>query len=155
MLDELGTTHGRPRRVHVRVPVELLCSKGIRLNGKTRNVSEGGMFVETALLLPVGSPVRCGLALEQSSIEVIGRIAWSRPRRPPAAAGMGIQFVGFEDGARRLLHEVVATGEPVPRMIVPEVTARILRPPGRGLMIAALFAGVAVTTAAVVLALLP
>jgi uncharacterized protein (TIGR02266 family) len=155
MLDELGTIHGRPLRVDVRVPVELLCSKGIRLNGKTRNVSEGGMFVETALLLPVGSPVRCGLALEESSIEVLGRIAWSRPRRPPAAAGMGIQFVGFEDGARRVLHEVVATGEPVPRMIVPEVTARILRPPRRGLMIAALFAGVAVTTAAVVLALLP
>src|SRR6185503_11048769 len=71
MLDELGTTHGRPRRVDVRVPVDLLCSKGIRLTGKTRNVSEGGMFVETALLLPVGSPVRCGLALERSSIEVL------------------------------------------------------------------------------------
>ena len=95
MLDELGTTHGRPRRVDFRVPVELLCSKGIRLNGKTRNVSEGGMFVETALLLPVGSPVRCGLALDESSIEVFGRIAWSRPRRPPADDGTGIPFSWF------------------------------------------------------------
>jgi uncharacterized protein (TIGR02266 family) len=155
MLDELATTHGRPRRVDVRVPVEVLCSKGIRLNGKTRNVSEGGMFVETALLLPVGSPVRCGLALEERSIEVFGRIAWSRPRRPPAAAGMGIQFVGFDDGARRVLHEVVATGEPVPRMIVPEITARIPRPRRRRLVVAALFAGVALATAAFVAALLP
>src|SRR5688500_20090861 len=113
MQGELGTSHGRPRRVDVRVPVDILASKGIRLTGKTRNVSEGGMFVETALLLPVGSPVRCGLALEQSAVEVIGRIAWSRPRRSWGAAGTGIQLVGFEQEARLLVHVVVRTGAPV------------------------------------------
>jgi len=155
MLEALGTTRGRPRRVDVRVPVDILCSKGIRLSGKTRNVSEGGMFVETALLLPVGSPVRCGLALEESSIEVIGRIAWSRPRRPYDPAGMGIQFVGFEDGARRVLHEVVESGEPVPRLVVPEVTARIRRPNRGRMMVAAVFACTATATAGSVMALLP
>lgn len=148
-------TGARPPRVACRVPVDLLCSKGIRLSGKTRNVSEGGMFVETALLLPVGSPVRCGLALDHSSIEVIGRIAWSRPRQAWAAAGMGIQFVGFEEEARRLLHQVVAHGEPVPQAVTPEVTARIARPPRRGVVIAAVFACVAAATAAAVLAILP
>lgn len=148
-------TVGRPRRVDVRVPVEILCSKGIRLTGKTRNVSEGGMFVETALLLPVGSPVRCDLALDESSIEVFGRIAWSRRRQPLAAAGMGIQFVGFEDGARRVLHDVVAHGEAVPRVVVPEVTARIARPRGGRMIVAAVFAGVATTTAGMVMAILP
>jgi Tfp pilus assembly protein PilZ len=137
------------------VPVELLCSKGIRLSGKTSNVSEGGMFVETALLLPVGSPVRCDLALVESSIEVFGRIAWSRRRQPLAAAGMGIQFVGFEDGARRVLSEVVAHGEAVPRLVVPEVTARIARPRGGRMIVAAVFAGVATTTAGMVMAILP
>ncbi len=155
MLDELGITHGRPRRVDVRVPVDILCSKGIRLSGKTRNVSEGGMFVETALLLPVGSPVRCGLALEQSSIEVFGRIAWSRARHPLSAAGMGIQFVGFENGARRLLCAVVASGDPVPRAIVPEVTARIPRRRRARMLVATVFAGVATASAVVVMAVLP
>ena len=155
MLEELGTSHGRPRRVDVRVPVEILCSKGIRLSGKTRNVSEGGMFVETALLLPVGSPVRCDLALERSAIEVFGRIAWSRPRQTYAAGGMGIQFVGYEAGARRVLCEVVASGDPIPRLIVPEVTARIPRRRRGRLMLAAVFSGVALATAGVVVALLP
>lgn len=154
MFVEPGTSE-RPRRVDVRVPVDILCSKGIRLSGKTRNVSEGGMFVETALLLPVGSPVRCGLALEESSIEVFGRIAWSRPRRPYDPAGMGIQFVGFEDGARRVLHEVVATGEPVPRAVVPEVTARIRRPQRARMIVAAVFACTATATAGVMMAILP
>jgi uncharacterized protein (TIGR02266 family) len=148
-------TVGRPRRVDLRVPVEILCSKGIRLTGKTRNVSEGGMFVETALLLPVGSPVRCDLALEESSIEVFGRIAWSRRRQPLATAGMGIQFVGFEDGARRVLSEVVAHGEAVPRVVVPEVTARIPRARGGRMIVAAVFAGVATATAGMVMAILP
>lgn len=148
-------SEGRPRRVDVRVPVDILCSKGIRLTGKTRNVSEGGMFVETALLLPVGSPVRCDVSLADSPIEVFGRIAWSRPRHPLAAAGMGIQFVGFEDRARRVLHEVVDRGDPVPSLILRENTAQILRPPRQGLILAAVFICVALATAAVMLSLLP
>lgn len=155
MLDELGTTFGRPRRVDVRVPVDILASKGIRLTGKTRNVSEGGMFVETALLLPVGSPVRCDLALERSSIEVFGRIAWSRPRQPFGAAGMGIQFVGYEEGAQRVLRDVVAAGVPVTRLEVREVTGQIARPRRRRAVLIAIFAGVALATAWLVTVILP
>jgi uncharacterized protein (TIGR02266 family) len=146
----------RPPRVDYRVPVDILGSKGIRLSGKTRNVSEGGMFVETALLLPVGTPVRCGLALEASPVEVFGRIAWSRPRLPGTTAGMGIQFVGFEHEARRLLHEVVQTGDPVPQMVaVPDDTARITRASGPRLLLGALFGCVATATAIIVAMALP
>ena len=155
MQGELGTTHGRPRRVDVRVPVDILASKGIRLIGKTRNVSEGGMFVETALLLPVGSPVRCDLALEKSSIEVFGRIAWSRPRQTFGAAGMGIQFVGFQEGAQVVLRDVVAAGVPVTRLELREVTAQIARPSGRWAVQIAVFAGVALATAWLVTVILP
>ncbi len=148
-------SEGRPRRVDLRVPVDILCSKGIRLTGKTRNVSEGGMFVETALLLPVGSPVRCDVSLADSPIEVFGRIAWSRPRHPLAAAGMGIQFVGFEDRARRVLHAVVEQGDPVPSLFLSENTAQIVRPRRQRMILAAVFICVALATAAAMLALLP
>jgi uncharacterized protein (TIGR02266 family) len=155
MQGDLGSTLGRPRRVDVRVPVDILASKGIRLIGKTRNVSEGGMFVETALLLPVGSPVRCDLALDKSSLEVFGRIAWSRPRQSFGAAGMGIQFVGYQDGARAVLRDVVAAGVPVTRLEIREVTAQIARPPGRRVVQAAVFAGVVFATAWLVTVILP
>jgi uncharacterized protein (TIGR02266 family) len=109
----MGPQHARvderPRRIDVRVPVEILCSRGIKLCGKTRNVSTGGMFVETGLLLPVGSPVRLDVALDQRPIELIGRVAWSRQKGPSdeQTPGMGIQFVGFEADARRVLDDVV------------------------------------------------
>jgi uncharacterized protein (TIGR02266 family) len=150
-------SEARPRRVDVRVPVEILCSKGIRLSGKTRNVSEGGMFVETALLLPVGSPVRCDLALTDSSVEVFGRIAWSRPRQPFATAGMGIQFVGYEDGARGVLHDVVEHAASDARLVLSEVTAqtRVDRRPSHRMILAAVFICVALATAAAMLAILP
>ncbi len=150
-------SEGRPRRVDVRVPVDILCSKGIRLSGKTRNLSEGGMFVETALLLPVGSPVRCDLALADSAIEVFGRIAWSRPRLAFATAGMGIQFVGYEDGARRVLHDVVEHAATDARLVLTEITAqtRIAGRPHQRLILAAVFICVALATAAAMLALLP
>jgi uncharacterized protein (TIGR02266 family) len=150
-------SEGRPRRVDVRVPVDILCSKGIRLSGKTRNVSEGGMFVETALLLPVGSPVRCDLALAERPVEVFGRIAWSRQRQPFATAGMGIQFVGFEDGARRALHDVVEHAAFDARLVLSEITAqtRIDRRPHHRMILAAVFICVALATAAAMLAILP
>ncbi|HUS66736.1 MAG TPA: PilZ domain-containing protein [Kofleriaceae bacterium] len=99
----------RPRRIDVRVPVEILCSRGIKLCGKTLNVSTGGMFVETGLLLPVGSPVRVDVALEQREIELIGRVAWSRQKGPSAehTPGMGIQIVGWEADARQVLDRVI------------------------------------------------
>jgi uncharacterized protein (TIGR02266 family) len=155
-MDGTGS-EGRPRRVDVRVPVDILCSKGIRLTGKTRNVSEGGMFVETALLLPVGSPVRCDLALTESAVEVFGRIAWSRPRQPFATAGMGIQFVGYEEGARRVLHDVVEHAASDARLVLSEITAqtRIERRAHDRLILAALFLCVALATAAAMLAILP
>src|SRR5688500_9706530 len=155
MQGELGTSHGRPRRVDVRVPVDILASKGIRLIGKTRNVSEGGMFVETALLLPVGSPVRCDLALEKSSIEVFGRIAWSRPRQPFGAAGMGIQFVGYQDGAWFVMRVVVAAAVLVTRLGLREVPAQIGRAHARWAVQAAVFSGVALASACLVTVILP
>ena len=155
MLHAQGTTRGRPRRVDVRVPVDIQASKGIRLIGKTRNVSEGGMFVETALLLPIGSPVRCDLALEQSSIQVFGLIAWSRPRQTFATAGMGIQFIGCHESARLVLRDVVAAGVPVTRLEMRGVAAPIAQPHGRQAVLVALFAGVALATAWLVTVILP
>ena len=155
MIHAKVTTRERPRRVDVRVPVDMQASKGIRLIGKTRNVSEGGMFVETALLLPIGSPVRCDLALEESSIEVYGRIAWSRARQTFAPAGMGIQFIGCHDSARLVLRDVVAAGVPVTRLELRGVAAQIARPQGRQAVLVALFAGVALATAWLVTVILP
>jgi hypothetical protein len=115
------------------------------------------MFVETALLLPVGSPVRCDLALADSAVEVFGRIAWSRPRQPFATAGMGIQFVGFEDGARRVLQDVVEHAASDARLVLSENTAqtRIARPSRNRMILAAVFICVALATAAAMLAILP
>ena len=104
----------RPRRIDVRVPVEILCSRGIKLCGKTRNVSTGGLFVETGLLLPIGSPVRLDVALEHRPIELLGRVAWSRQKGPTAAhePGMGIQIVGWEADARQVLDRVIDSVDP-------------------------------------------
>lgn len=143
----------RPPRVDFRVPVDLMCSKGIRLSGKTRNLSTGGVFVETALLLPVGSPVRCAMSVAERPLELFGRVAWSRPSGT-TVPGMGIQFVGFEHSARSVLSQVVSTGDPVPISVDTTNTDRIVWSGQRRLVKLAVFAAIATVSGAGTLALL-
>ena len=98
----------RPPRVRYRVPVAVLCSEAhVRLTGNSHNLSEGGMFVESQRLLPVGTSVRLGLALARHSVELFGQVAWSRSGAVEDGRGMGIRFVAVRPETGALLRDVV------------------------------------------------
>jgi uncharacterized protein (TIGR02266 family) len=89
-----------------------LCSEHNFWTGLTMNISEGGVFVATHVLLPVGSLV--GLHLElpnQTRIMTLGEVRWSRAYTgdddvPP---GLGIQFVGLDLGSLSSIRKFVMT----------------------------------------------
>jgi uncharacterized protein (TIGR02266 family) len=89
-----------------------LCSEHNFWTGLTMNISEGGVFVATHMLLPVGSLV--GLHLElpnQTRIMTLGEVRWSRAFTgdddvPP---GLGIKFVGLDLGALSSIRKFVLT----------------------------------------------
>jgi uncharacterized protein (TIGR02266 family) len=76
-----------------------LCSEHNFWTGLTMNISEGGVFVATHEILPVGSPVALHLELpRERRIMVLGEVRWSRAYTgdddvPP---GLGIKFVGLD-----------------------------------------------------------
>lgn len=85
--------------------------------GFTEDVSEGGVFVATYAMLPIGAKVALELGLPGGlTIEATGTVRWLRDCRtedestePP---GMGIEFDGITDEARALIREFVENRSP-------------------------------------------
>jgi uncharacterized protein (TIGR02266 family) len=74
-----------------------LTADGKRHLGHTRNISLGGMFVETAEILPVQTTiqVRFRVPTQPEPIDVTGEIRWVEPGVNGQVAGMGIRFHGL------------------------------------------------------------
>src|SRR5262245_8044645 len=76
-------------------------------NGIARNISAGGMFVELPEPLPLGSPIRVHFAMPDSPGEIVARgevkghyfVNFVDGSGPRAVTGMGVRFVGFDEGA--------------------------------------------------------
>lgn len=90
-----------------------ICSQHNFWTGLTMNISEGGVFVATHVILPVGSLVGLHLELprEKDHILTLGEVRWSREYQgdddvPP---GLGIQFVGLERRSAEAIRKFVTT----------------------------------------------
>ncbi|MEK6608900.1 MAG: PilZ domain-containing protein [Myxococcota bacterium] len=79
-----------------------------RMRFIARNVSTGGMFVETGDPLPLGTEVEVHFGAEECRVVARAEVRnhyflnFADGAGPRALAGMGLRFVGFEAGAERL-----------------------------------------------------
>jgi uncharacterized protein (TIGR02266 family) len=79
-----------------RIEVEIV-AEGRRQVGHSRNISLGGVFVETAEPLPVQTTiqVRFRVSTQPEPIDVTGEVRWVERGGAGQAAGMGIRFHGL------------------------------------------------------------
>ena len=86
-------------------PVWLVGEDG-EAHGVARNISPGGMFVETPVLQPIGSRVKVTFSAGGAEMNALGEVRYvchltGRPeaggRGPISVTGIGIRFLGFED----------------------------------------------------------
>jgi len=93
----------RPPRLSIEVEVDLE-SQHCFYSGLTLNLSEGGLFVATYQIHPVGTELSVSLSLEgMPPIEARAQVRWIRdPRAASAdhAVGMGLQFVELSEEDR-------------------------------------------------------
>lgn len=76
----------------------------------TRNVSAGGVFIETADLLEVGDPVVLDFPLKDGKRLVVnGRVRWVTPfgTMKDPTPGMGIEFVGVDAQKRERIQAIL------------------------------------------------
>jgi uncharacterized protein (TIGR02266 family) len=118
--DTPGTGDDLQRRRHPRAPLSLLVQYRFDtvdefMSEYSADVSIGGMFIRTDEPRPTGSLIYLQFALKDGSklIEGLGRVV--HVTQPGAAdadagrpAGMGVEFVNFDDDSQTFIEEIVA-----------------------------------------------
>jgi len=107
------------RRLHRRTLFRTLQvqgeSKKLHFTGYVRNLSLGGLFIQTTSPKPVGAKLRLQLPLERglAPIEVTAEVLWIqafdvRSKTPP---GMGARFTDLDAGSARRIETFLAQNE--------------------------------------------
>jgi uncharacterized protein (TIGR02266 family) len=75
----------------------------------TRNINEGGVFIETDAPAPLDSEVNLRFRLPgtHEALRVSGRVAWIAAEQGGKPAGMGIEFESLTDADRTRINELV------------------------------------------------
>lgn len=86
-------------------------------NGFSTNISDGGLFIATVNLLPLGTPVDLSFSLPSGEpIEAKGVVRWVREvsdLHPEVFPGMGVQFTALHQGAQEAIDGFLAQREPL------------------------------------------
>lgn len=83
---------------------EILSAEGETIGrglARTLNISADGLLLETGQFFEAGQPLRITLALARDLVQLLGRVAHSRPL-DDNLCGTGIYFVEFSDAERRI-----------------------------------------------------
>ncbi len=104
------------RRRYPRVPLSLLIQYRFDtledfLAEYSVDISEGGMFIRTEEPREEGSLIYLQFYLRDGAklIEGLGKVVRvNPPGRPGEAAGMGVEFVNFDEESMKLIQQIVA-----------------------------------------------
>jgi uncharacterized protein (TIGR02266 family) len=105
------------RRKHPRTPLSLLVQYRFNsfedfLAEYSLDISPGGMFIRTDVPNEMGSMIYLQFQLQDGSklIEGLGRVVWvTEPGTANKVAGMGIEFVNFDDESMTLIQEICSS----------------------------------------------
>ena len=108
VLDRVNETGDLEKRRFVRVPLKAAVayeSEGRAFEGVCRNLSRGGLFIETDRPLPRRTriAVRWRLGTEGSAVTADGVVAWNTLGDAQAPAGMGVEFTKIAPADRRVI----------------------------------------------------
>jgi type IV pilus assembly protein PilZ len=75
----------------------------------TRNINEGGLFIECEAVLPLDEQVQLQFQLPgvDEPFKVSGRVAWVREPGIDGPPGMGVEFENLDADARLRIDEIV------------------------------------------------
>jgi myo-inositol-1(or 4)-monophosphatase len=110
-----GTSERRAfRRTEVKMAITYQSGEEFKAD-YTRNLSEGGLYVQLSTPLPIGTNLQVDLALPslQQTIKIQGVVVWAQnpSRGGRGVPGMGIQFLAMEPGDREVIGRLVASVE--------------------------------------------
>ncbi|CAN5515464.1 hypothetical protein BH09MYX1_BH09MYX1_41990 [soil metagenome] len=99
------------RRIFLRVDLDFACGHNF-FRGKTRDLSVGGLFIETTASIPIGTVLSIDLRFLKRNLRVNAVATWENRERG-RVVGVGIQFVDLPESASRAIQAFMALREPL------------------------------------------
>lgn len=110
----------KPQRISARVKMQAsvdFTSDNNFFNGFSANISDGGLFVATVNILPLGTEVDLAFSLPSGErIEARGVVRWVREvndKLPDAFPGMGVSFSALHPQAQTAIDEFLVQRDPL------------------------------------------
>jgi uncharacterized protein (TIGR02266 family) len=104
------------RRRHPRLSIAVEVDFGSEHNfysAQTRDISIGGLFIETDVALPIGTRLRVDLKFLKTLLQAEAEVAWVLTGPGDAAVGMGVRFVALAAPAKKAIEDFMALREPM------------------------------------------
>ncbi len=74
--------------------------------GRTMNVSEKGILLETHHYVEQGQRLSLTIGLEEDMVDILGKVVYTRQERPSVYAA-GIEFAEMDESAREILKRYI------------------------------------------------
>jgi uncharacterized protein (TIGR02266 family) len=104
------------RRQHPRLSISVEVDFGSEHNfysAKTRDISVGGLFIETDIALPIGTRLRVDLNFLEKQLHAEGEVTWVLVGDNEDIAGVGVRFVDLAESARKNIEAFMELREPM------------------------------------------
>jgi len=104
------------RRQHPRLSIAVEVDFGSENNfysARTRDISVGGLFIESDIALPIGTRLRVDLRLLQKHVHAEAEVTWVLVGDGEQAVGMGVRFVDLPEIATKNIESFMALREPM------------------------------------------
>jgi uncharacterized protein (TIGR02266 family) len=105
----------RRRAARIKMSVEVEITSGSNFfAGRTRDVSTGGLFIETDVDLPIGSEVELDLVLAGRRHTARAEVAWVLGGGDGATEGVGVRFVQLPSRTAAAITSFMVRRQPMP-----------------------------------------
>lgn len=97
---------GAERREHKRKSLSVAVDMTTESNffaGRTRDISIGGLFIETDVALDIGAEVSVNLWLAGTRYELVSEVMWALTNADGITSGIGVRFVRLPEKALRAI----------------------------------------------------
>ena len=104
------------RRQHPRLSISVEVDFGSEHNfysAHTRDISVGGLFIETDVALPIGTKLSVDLKFLQRELQAEAEVTWVLVGDGQATVGVGVRFVSLPDVAKENIESFMALREPM------------------------------------------
>ena len=104
------------RRQHARLSIAVEVDFGSENNfysARTRDISVGGLFIESDVALPIGTRLRVDLKFLQKQLHAEVEVTWVLLAEGGQPAGMGVRFVDLPAAATKNIEAFMALRAPM------------------------------------------